>query len=82
MQQVNLEKLKKMREDAGLTQEDVAKLLGYRSALGYHYIESGRCRLRADQAVVLAKRYNVPVEALFLADNITNAVMSPDPQAS
>lgn len=51
-----------------LTQKQVGKVLGYKTALGYHYIESGRCRLKAEQALILARLYGVPVEELFADD--------------
>lgn len=65
MKAVNLQKLRELREKAGLTQSDVSILLGYKSGLGYHYIESGRCKLKAEQAVFLAKLYGVGLDDLF-----------------
>lgn len=75
MRQVNLQKLKALREAKDLTQEDVARYLGYKSALGYHYIESGRCRLRADHAIALASLYAVDVQELFFDQSVANAAI-------
>jgi len=65
---IDLRKLRHLRETHQLTQLDVAKHLGYKTALGYHYIESGRCRLKAEQALILARLYGIPVEELFVDD--------------
>ena len=64
--QVDVEKLRRIRTQAKLTQGDVAKVLGYKTSLGYHYIESGRCRLRADQLFVLASFLGVEADELIL----------------
>jgi len=62
---VDLEKLKALRQRAHLTQAQISQALGYKSALGYHYIETGRCRLRADQLVILARILGVELESLI-----------------
>ncbi len=69
MDKVDLKKIKELRKAKGLTQENLAKTLGYRSAIGYHYLESGRCRIKADQIVVISKELGVEVKALFLSIN-------------
>lgn len=73
MEKLNLKILRKLRNKARLTQEEVAKVLGYKTTLGYHYIESGRCSLRVEQAHQLAQLYSVPVEKFF-EDEVTLAV--------
>ena len=74
MKGVNLKKLQELRIKANLTQEEVSKVLGYKTGLGYHYIETGRCKLKAEQAVALAKLYNVNIEELFFDDDSTKMV--------
>ncbi len=64
--QVDTEKLRRIRTQAKLTQGDVAKALGYKTPLGYHYIESGRCRLRADQLFILADFLGVEADELLI----------------
>lgn len=62
---VNLEKLRALREKAQLTQAQLSSALGYKTALGYHYIETGRCRLRAEQLIVLARILGTEPESLI-----------------
>ena len=69
--QVDTEKLRRIRTQAKLTQGDVAKALGYKTPLGYHYIESGRCRLRADQLFILADLLGVEADELMIVRPVT-----------
>lgn len=75
MLNVDLEKIKQLRIKAGLTQEDVARHLGYKTSLGYHYIETGRCSLKADHIVKLSELYDIGMEELFFKNNTTNTVV-------
>lgn len=72
---VNLELLKKLRKDNNLSQEEVSLKLGYKTKLGYHYIETGRCNLKAEQMLILSELYNVPIGYFFKSD-ITNMEMA------
>ncbi|NSW84682.1 MAG: helix-turn-helix transcriptional regulator [Syntrophothermus sp.] len=65
---IDLARLKALRIRAGLTQNQVSRILGYKSTLGYHYIESGRCRLRADQLLTLAQLYGVSIDSLIISN--------------
>ena len=56
MTRVDTAKLRELRRRAGLTLEDVAKLLDYKTPVGYHYVETGECKLTVERAVVLASR--------------------------
>ncbi len=47
-------------------QQDVAQVLGYQTATGYHYIETGRVKLTADQIGKLAELFEVPIEELYI----------------
>lgn len=68
---VDLVHLRELRETAGETQADVAAVLGYQTRIGYSYLESGRCRLSADQIAQLAQHYGVPIESLFCGTDVT-----------
>lgn len=65
MQKLDLEKIKMLRKEKRLSQSDLANCLGYKTPIGYHYLESGRCQIKADQLVVLAKELGVEVRELF-----------------
>ena len=41
-----LMKIKKIRKEHNLTQKDMAEILGYKTAKGYHDIECGRVKLK------------------------------------
>lgn len=64
MYQIDLKKLRRLRISKGLTQEDVAKYLGYKTVQGYHYLEKGRCQIKASQLTALAALLEVPIEEL------------------
>lgn len=75
---INLPRLRALRERAGLTQGQVSRMLGYKSTLGYHYIESGRCRLRADQLLALAQLYGVSMDSLIISNEVTDHAQQSD----
>lgn len=63
---VDLKKLRDLRQERKLGQQDVAQVLGYQTATGYHYIETGRVKLTADQIGKLAELFEVPIEELYI----------------
>lgn len=65
MQKIDLEKIKMFRKERGLSQGDLANKLGYKTSIGYHYLESGRCQIKADQLFVLANELGVDVNELI-----------------
>jgi transcriptional regulator with XRE-family HTH domain len=65
MYQINLKKIRNLREQNGLSQEEVAKYLGYKSAQGYHYLEKGRCQIKGVQLTALASLFGVPIQELY-----------------
>jgi putative transcriptional regulator len=67
MVQIASARLRELRHARGLTQGDVAAALGYPSQIGYHYIETGKRRLRGDIAIRLAELLGVGVEGLYEA---------------
>lgn len=66
MRKVDLAKIRKLREDKKLTQRHMACKLGYKSSIGYHYIETGRCQIRAEQLAVIATELDVGLEDLYV----------------
>lgn len=65
------QRLKKLREEAGLTQEEVAKNLNI-TASGYGYYEQGRRDPDTDTLRKLAEFYNVSVDYLLGMTDIRN----------
>ena len=66
------ERLRNIREDRDLTQEEIGKLLN-KSQQGYSHIESGRAELKIDDLVTLCRFYNLS------ADYIIGLVSKPKP---
>lgn len=74
MLKVDLKKIKKLRKEKGLTQGYMAEKLEYKTPIGYHYLESGRCQIKADQLIIIAKELNTEVTSLFFGDKPTRTV--------
>lgn len=62
---VGTDKLKALRAEKGLTLSQVAEYLGYKSPVGYWYIEKGLRRATAEHVAALASLFGVQIEALF-----------------
>ena len=58
------ERIRAVREDRDLTQEDVARLLG-KSQQGYSHIENGRAELKIDDLIVLCRYYQLSADYLI-----------------
>lgn len=69
---VDLEKIKKLRKQAGLTIESMSTLLGYSSPNGYYYLEIGRSKFLAETLALVADILKVSISDLFFEHNITN----------
>ncbi len=64
----SLIRLKEIREDRDLLQEDIAKVLNM-SRKGYSHYESNYSEIPINKLITLAKYYNVPVDyILYLTD--------------
>ena len=57
--------LKKLRLENGKTQNEVAKILGYKSKSGYSMLENGKVDLTIKKAKILSQFYNVDIK-IFL----------------
>lgn len=58
------ERIKNIREDRDLTQEQIGKILN-KSQQGYSHIETGRAELKIDDLVLLCKYYNLSADYLI-----------------
>lgn len=65
-------KLRNKRESSGLTQEDMAVVLGYKSKNAYSLKERGKRKFYVDEAYKIAQKFNTSIEALFF-DNTGNS---------
>ena len=65
MPQVNLKKLKEIRKKNKRTLKDMADLLGYKSPSGWHYVETGRCKLQPQHIPVICKEFNIDLGDIF-----------------
>lgn len=73
---IDLAKIRALRKQKGLTQEDMAQALGYMSAIGYHYLETGKRRITAERLADIATILGVNVDDLY-TNEPTNMVDSP-----
>ena len=79
---VNLTKMRALRVARGLTQSDMAKALGYKTDLGYHYLETGKRRMTVDHLGIIAAVLEVSImELLDTADCELSAALDA-PQAA
>jgi len=62
---VNLEKIRGLRKQKNLTQWQIAQKIGYKTAIGYHYLERVRCKITAEQLDVIASALGVTTEELY-----------------
>lgn len=60
-----LNKLKEIRENKGLTQSDMAKLLGYKHKSGYNKLELGDRKITLEQAKIISEYFNMTIEDIF-----------------
>lgn len=61
-------KLKKIREEKGVSQTELAKLLGYKHKSGYGKLENGDRKLSLEQAKVISEYFKMPIEEIFFKD--------------
>lgn len=58
------QRLKEVREDRDLTQEEIGKVIN-KSQQGYGHIENGRAELKIDDLIALCRFYNLPADYLI-----------------
>jgi transcriptional regulator with XRE-family HTH domain len=62
---VNLAKIRELRKARKISQEEIARKIGYKSGTGYHYIETGKRGIKAETLAKIAEVLNVSVEELY-----------------
>lgn len=73
MSKVNLEKIKRLRKSYKLSQEEIAKKLGYSSLYPYHRKETGDQSFKAEELHQLSLIFNKPLEYFFEHEVAKNA---------
>lgn len=58
-------RIQKAREDAGLTQEQLAKLVGYQTATAISFIETGERKLKVSELEKIAAELHCDVQFLL-----------------
>ncbi|MNV93926.1 Helix-turn-helix domain protein [compost metagenome] len=72
VKKVDLDKIKGLRKNQGLSLEEMAFQLGYESANGYYYLEIGRGKFPAETLAKVANIFRVTIEELFFEEEITD----------
>lgn len=62
---INLPFIKQKREEIGLSMQDMAVLLGFKSAAAYYHYEKGERKFRADMLPILAHTFDCKIEDLY-----------------
>lgn len=60
-----LDKIRLYRMRCRYTQEDMAKLLGYKSKSGYNNLESGKVKMSLEQFEEIIRVLNIPQEEII-----------------
>lgn len=69
---MNLGKLKELRKAKGLTQEQMAKLLGYKDKSGYCQLENGNIKMTLEKAIKISKILGVDIKEIFFETHVEN----------
>lgn len=65
---VNLDRIKQLRLQNRLSLTEMAHYLGYKTANGYFYTETGRCNFKPEHIPLIARRFDVPIIDLFFEE--------------
>lgn len=68
MAKLNMKRLKELRQEKGVTQKEMAEILGYKGISGYNMIENQSNNIGLDKAKIIADYFGVSIEELFFAD--------------
>lgn len=68
MNLITTSKLKQKRIDRGISQDEMAKKLGYTGKSGYSMLENGHVSISLDKAKIIADILNSTIEDIFFND--------------
>lgn len=66
------DRMKKRREDMGITQVHIARKLGYKNSTTISLMESGVQNIYVGQALAIARILHTTVEELFFEEEVRN----------
>lgn len=69
------ERIKQLREANGMTQDDLAQLMGYSSRSSINKIELGKTDIPVSKLIVLAKLLNTTPAAIIEPDSVVDGVV-------
>ena len=67
---LDLKKIRKLRRGKDLSCKDMAEKLGYKSPNGYHYLESGRCQISAEQLAIISTILETHISDLYISNEV------------
>lgn len=62
---LKLDKLKSIRNKLGISQEEMAKKLGYSSKSGYNMLENSNTNISLEKAKKISEIFNMDIEEIF-----------------
>jgi transcriptional regulator with XRE-family HTH domain len=66
--ELDLEKIKHLRKKNKISLAEMATFLGYGSASGWYYVESGRCKAKPNHIPLIASKLNVQIIELYVEE--------------
>lgn len=63
--ELNINNIKKIRTELGISQEDMAEKLGYSSKSGYSMLENGYVSISLERAIKISEVFNKSMEEIF-----------------
>lgn len=74
---LDLAKIKELRIKNKISLKEMASLLGYETPTGYYYAESGRCKFKPNHIPLIAQKFQIPMEGLFLEEGLAKLAKDP-----
>jgi transcriptional regulator with XRE-family HTH domain len=76
LKKVDLDKIKQLRKEKGISLEQMAYKLGYVSQNGYYYLEIGRGKISAEMLAQIAQFLKVDINELFFEEKLAKMASS------
>lgn len=69
MVDINLEIIKSKRKQLNISQNEMAEILGFKSASTYYKYESGEYSLKANMLPIISKTLKIPMKKFFVYES-------------